>query len=1159
MTAAISYRLLLVQPNVIFAARVNQATVPANAAQVTYDDVTVGSYTDVRVDMLVRFGTTPGADDLGRARIRKAPTANTLFIGWSSRGKGEGEAYLQDNAYITVTDQYKPWTKNPRIDENGVQFIDYDGDFATYQHTAPIANLDCGPAVQADLDPNTDRATFAFNAVNTYMTDPDANAMYAQFTWELPAEAVVVSGDVDTHQVTFTLPRGAYWVIAREVSSQGGVAERKVLCVAGEPDGTISAFDELELVRRPEGQTLRVRISEPVPVATYPDGCMAVLWKRQTVDGVPVTPAGLPGHEHIAFVGWHYSDEVEGRATDRGYIEDTVLEFRDIGGWLQVLPGYPITINRDETPTSWFQQKRANIDYAIARLILLYTNAAALTDFLWSGLGYDYYPFPSLASQGSTLYEMIDYFAQAIAHRLTCDQWGRLHVRPDPQLCDDAGGATPAARTTEIQKALTEADWSSLRITATPFPRHNWDWEEAIVAKSVDADLEPQIDVVFCVAPGRAPGQGTATTQTGEQLVTGQAELNARAGHRYAARMNNPTGGIEIRLSGIDDFAIQPAYMTWITLTATGATAGQRGRAYTAQRLLPATVTILHNAETLTQEVTIQCEREVYGTPAATYYPPSVDWDDVPVWVPPVPDVPPGSEWDLSSGTNKLFLIHASGELSITSSFMRTSSAGGPEWTVVNLSLDGDVLDAVTDPYSPLYLGTGATVNAWIVTTTRIYYVTDVAGVSSRSVTSQHTFAAQSSYRTIQTERGTRNWVLVSSYYPGLGVKVARTINGTTWTEVTVTSGTFDVEPFAPTGSYDWAYDIDVTNSLPSGWTVTYGSHVPGVGMTKSVVRYDGMPILRSPYPVAHGGVITHFALHVTSWPSPPGGGGIEPSWFEMEATGDWYDAAQVGNEWIVGSGLNVSIHAARRLLVGHQYQFTDSGVTGSSTWNRFIIAGTGPAPFTGLPGYQGGIGGDATPTLHVSGKTPGLAYTGALSGGTGRLYKTTDYGATWTAVSVPASDFGTSLGVAFHFPWHDNTSERLYYWGKYSDNDYYAYRTEADGATRTDITPSAGFGPAGPKAWSTSATSRNVTALMAFDGANVRGYLSLDGGNNWSLIVPQTARASGYTGVHVADDTAVLYLWGPAGVAYSSTSGLMIDNRTSNASASEVRAIGGW
>lgn len=1165
MSTAIAYRLLLVQPTVVFAARVNQATLPADAAQVTFDGVTTGHYYDVRIDMMVLFGSSAGADDYGRARVRKETTEDTLFIGWASRGTGEGEAYLLNDAYITVIDLYKPWTKNPRIDDDGEQYIDYDGDFFTYMHTAPIVNLDCGTARQADLDPETDLATFAFNAVNTYMTDPDAAAMYQTFVWSLPAGATVTDGDINTHQVTFTLPEGAHWVTAYEISDEGGVGIRHVLCVAGEPDGTLTKFDQLELSRRADGQTLRVRVSESVPESTYPNGCLCVLWKHQYEDGVEVTPSGLSGHEHIVFTGWHYSDEMDGRATERGYIDDTTLEFRDLGGWLQTLPGYPITMNRDQEPVSWFEMKRANIDYAIARVLLMYSNACNLTDFHWSGVGYDHYPFPSLASQGSTLFEMVDYFARAIAHTLTCDQWNRLHIKPDPQLLDSAGGATPVARTATVQKALTTADWSELRITETPFPRHNWNWGEAVVAKSVDADAHPQIDVVFCVAPGRAPSQGTATAQTGEQLTTTQAEFNARVGHAYA-RDNNPTSGVEVTLTSPDDFAIQPAYKTWVTLSTSAATAGQRGRVYSAARVLPAEVAITHDAERGPQTVRVTGERETSGTPAATYYPPSNDYGDVPPWTPPDPVTPPASDWELGPGVNRLFLIHESGELSITSTFLQTSSAGGPGYTVVDLSLDGTVLDAVTDPYSPLYVGTGTTVNAWVVTATRIYYVEDVAGVSSRSVTSQHTFAVETDYRTIQTERGVANWVIVSSYYQAAGVKATYTTNGTSWTEVTVSTGTFnDDSPDILAGSGSttlfvesasmWMDTPTATGTDPStGWFYfSYGfaarSGYSIIGAWFTLENYAG------------GRTVKRMSAGKTGSP-----GGYTELWDDTSdelsnsnyvAVAQWaaYTPAQV-KDYINASYTALTNTEKNPITAGNSiWAGFQEGWPGTTfNWNmtvRLIGYGTPPA--------GGGVEGVVTPTVYVSGKVPGTAYIGAVSGSAGKLYKTVNYGASWVAVNLPASDFGQSLGGAIHWPWHNNSTDRLYYWGKFASNAYYAYRTESDGTTKTLITPASGYGPADPKAWSTSATNRQIVALMSSDGTNVRGDISQDAGYSWSNIVPATALASGYTGVHVADDTGVLYLWGGAGVALTGANGLSRDDRTGDASSSPVVAIGGW
>jgi hypothetical protein len=61
VTTAISYRLLLVPPTTIFAARVNQATFSGDAAQVAFDTVTTGAYTDIQPERMILFGTSAGA------------------------------------------------------------------------------------------------------------------------------------------------------------------------------------------------------------------------------------------------------------------------------------------------------------------------------------------------------------------------------------------------------------------------------------------------------------------------------------------------------------------------------------------------------------------------------------------------------------------------------------------------------------------------------------------------------------------------------------------------------------------------------------------------------------------------------------------------------------------------------------------------------------------------------------------------------------------------------------------------------------------------------------------------------------------------------------------------------------------------------------------
>lgn len=1158
---AITYHLFLVQPTTIFAARVNQSSFSSDAAQVTFDTVTTGAYGDIQPEMMILFGTSAGADDLGRARVRKAATSDTLYFGWASRAPGEGEVYLQNNAYITVVDLYKPWTKNPRITDAGVSYTDYDRDFATYGDLPPVIVLDCGPATQQPLDDDTHVATFSFDASGSYVTDGNATTI-STWAWTLPSGASLTGGAMDSDTVTFTTPGGAAWCSVMGTDDNGVSTTRRVLCIAGEPDGTISEFDRVELIRRPEGQTLRVRVSQSIPEDTYPNGCMVVLWKRQTADGVETTPSGLSGHEHVCFAGWHYQDDTSGRAGERGFLDDTAIECRDVGGWLQVLPGYPIIIERRNSPGTWTEMYKLHVDRYYMRLLAEYCNVLLFTDFSWSGLGSSYYPIPALRSEGTTLYEQIDHRAQAIAHKFTCDQWGRLAIKPDPQLLDDTGGTnTPITRTTTVQKAITEAVWSEARLSALPFPRVNWSRENAIVAEALNASQISKIKAVFCTAPGNAPGQGVSSVSSGEQLVTDQDELNARAGHRYAARHNNPLPSIDITLATPDDFAIQPAYMEWVTFTNSSDTAGQRDRTYSATRFLPMEIAINHEAEQGSQLVIVRAEREMIGYPAKTYIPPQDDSN------PPVPDLPPDvwtpSEDDISNlngGLQNIFLIHASGEVSITSDFQTPSTAGGPTYIVDDMSLDGTALDAAGDPYSPKYLGTGDGVNCWVITTTSIYYIEDICeAAGSRTVTLQHTFATETDYRTLGGERGVQNWLIVSSYYESGGTKACYTTDGENWTEVTVTSYTFgSTDPTSGWTGLDWSHYYNLTVELPEGATLdeedewASGSGVwdyPGGVSNNSRVS---LVIARD----HSGGTVTAVYMYYgvpsgfdynTSNTYAPGIAFSDPEFTDSDPSGG-------GNFTVEATDLSFAAPPTFHWKTEGHSPSDDQTYANSARLLAIAVGGTGTDPLD-APSTAEGV---PTPAIHVSGKVAGLAFIGAVnSGGTGDLYVSTDYGATWALASTLGHDYQYSLGGAFMFPWNNNNGDTRYYWGAYDGVSFSAYTSLL--TTNTDITPSPGFGPNDPKCWGSCAQDWLITALMAYGGANVIGFRSEDGGTNWSTIIAEAARASAYVGVAIGDDPDIMWFWGPAGAAYSDDGGAYIDDRKGDCSTSEAILLGGW
>ncbi len=67
----------------------------------------------------ILLGSTAGASDLGITRARLFPTSSRLYIGRSSEGTRIGEVTLTDNAYFTVLEEMRVWSKVPYINSLG--------------------------------------------------------------------------------------------------------------------------------------------------------------------------------------------------------------------------------------------------------------------------------------------------------------------------------------------------------------------------------------------------------------------------------------------------------------------------------------------------------------------------------------------------------------------------------------------------------------------------------------------------------------------------------------------------------------------------------------------------------------------------------------------------------------------------------------------------------------------------------------------------------------------------------------------------------------------------------------------------------------------------------------------------------------------------------
>jgi len=697
-------RLFILQPTVIFEARVNQDSFAYPLTELEFDGVTTGAFGDIEPGMTVLFGSAAGDDDYGRQRIRLAADSDTIFIGRSSQGTRDGEADLVDNAYITVLSDYRVWAKAPYIDGSGESFKDEIDWSDETTDNPPVANA--GAAVFATIDGGS-IITVDFDSADSFVVAD--GAAISTYLWDVDDGTITV-GTSASSSITATFPAGFRWVSLTITDDNSKTHTTRVPVFARDPasDDTIDNWQIRNHTIAPEGQRLTIRVLASIAEGTYPDGTLVMI-----ADG---EPASASDRTNLHFVGWHMTDPADIGAERTGLMHSTDLSLADVAGKLDTLPTYPSSIEKANTPDKWQQMETPNIDKFLHYILQWHSTALDVADFTNSGTG-SAMQFVILGTEGQSLFDSVARKCRAIVpdYHLTCNTLGQLQVVSDPMLQDSGD------RTATIQATLAEDDWTDLSWTHIRYPRTHWLTAWAVLAGYWDPDVE-DATAIKALAPGHTPGQGENEVEHSEQLAETQADLNSCTGHRYA-RLNAPESSFRIILAEGDDLDIEPADMTWVKLTISAANAAQRGLAFTEERGLPLKLNIRYNhARTgLTRTVELLWEREISGPAAITQIvlvdpqTPEEDWWDEPNWEVPTGPVfydPPAAYivWDQNNVGRSLDIMAAT-----------------PTWALVDTGLTGSILNCQ-------YVGITATskIGVWCLTTTGVWWCGDImAGTPS--------------------------------------------------------------------------------------------------------------------------------------------------------------------------------------------------------------------------------------------------------------------------------------------------------------------------------------------------------------------------------------------------------------------------------------------
>lgn len=702
-------------PEPIFKARVNMTTITYPISELTYDGVTLGAFADIQFDATLLLGTEEGSDDLGRVRVTKPADVDTIFIARSGKGYEDGTLVIQNDAYITVLDDYRVWAKIPyfQTDED-VTIVDFkDGDIEVGLYTSdeipPVSN--CGPGTAGTIDSDTDLLTVQFprDGIDVSFIIADG-ASISTYAWDVKDGTITV-GTSASAVITATFPAGFRWV-ALTITDSNGISHTSrcpVLAIDPANDPTFKAFGVKQSFEK-KGSTLSLEIFDEINRDEYLDGTLVMFWVDEAAD---------PGdRDHMRFIGWLDKENHTVSRGRTGLQKGTSLTAIDVCGRLSILPGFPQALTRDEEAEQWSLMPGLDMQKALHYLLLWHSTALSVADFTLPSYLTSYTSM-RLDSGAASLFDQVDGQAQKVVpdHYLTCNCQGQMNVRRDWRL-DDTIDRPIVADVVDV------GEWNELTYEYSRHPKYHV-LRSAAIGVSEDwviIDDEETLPLFFSIAPSdsSAFSQGSTEMTQNEGLALDQEGLNKAEGHRFAL-INSRFGNFSWKdPSGTGFYLWEPALMNRVQLNFSSTLAPYRGLPflYALGMCQSLNVDYARSKYGTSIKPSVTWTKEEEGFPALTYDPEGNETT-------PVEEIigftPPDFDDDIVFGGNITGYILWGG-----TEVYRTWDLEGvsPTWERVDSGLSGIIMQLQ-------YMMVDAdTVGIWALTVSGIYFCSDIMAVT---------------------------------------------------------------------------------------------------------------------------------------------------------------------------------------------------------------------------------------------------------------------------------------------------------------------------------------------------------------------------------------------------------------------------------------------
>lgn len=624
-------------PTIIFQARVNESFGSYDdITSITYDDVIYGDYTDIKQEMTLLIGTDAKASDIGIARIRKTPTADTLYVGRMSNVK------VQSDQFLTVIDTIELFARHLHVTEEAI-YMDEDITYSD-QHTKcdPVPVL--GPPAAAWINEDSGEIDVIFDASDSWVI----GSTISSFVWDAPGSSAVAGGTTVAPTITYDTP-GVYTVSCNVTASSGKstIGYRKVFIYSeASPPVTQFQVDACEGSRATGGWSFEITLYDEATQIEIRDRSLVVLFARDYFAESPFNIGQIEGRENLIMVGNIAGETIE-PDPDTGTVSFMV---HGPHFWLNKVTGFPAGIedtdfadNAGGEPNRWTEFNQLNLDHYLWHVLHWRSNATVQMDIMLTGNTVN---TATLESPVEFLWQQMTQVSLQRAFAFpACDKYGRLFVEVDPQMVD------LASRNFIVIMDVQKGDWMKLDI------ERKTEGELGAIDLTGIAYLDGEATPICVRSPGTIFARYGSAQRVDQVSLIDLPHALSLAG-LYFSKMNNEYPMIVIEMPMNNRmFDICPREIVTMSLTGPD---NERGLVWAEKELFPTGVKLNISTEEGLVSTSLICEAATDEVAPAI----EIDCAEFPEDIPgpdpiPIPDPEPIPDPDPDPDPDPVYLANA--------------------------------------------------------------------------------------------------------------------------------------------------------------------------------------------------------------------------------------------------------------------------------------------------------------------------------------------------------------------------------------------------------------------------------------------------------------------------------------------------------------------